>query len=209
MDRLATGTDAEGTKLALRFQAGEADAFNEIYRLYARPVRTYVARMVVDVVEAEDIAHQALMKVLIALPRFEVRGSSFDAWIFAIARNCALDALRRGQRIVAADPDTVVSLQHDRQRSQLHDSDGGDFELSALVDALPRDQRQILLLRYRHGFSVAEIAELMGRSPARVSGARHRALVALEDALAHASHPAARGPRVRTRRRVHALPAVA
>lgn len=201
--------DVRGTTLALRFQTGDRDAFDEIYSLYFTEIQSSLEHMLDETSDAEDIAQQVFVKVHGALPRFEARGPSFGKWLSSIARNAALDVVRGRRHAIAVDPNVVGSLIDSRlDREHAQGSPTGDFDVRVLVDALPDDQRTVLLLRYDLGFSAQDVADLLGRTPAAISGARHRALIALENGLRAAGHPAAKGPPVR-KGRVRPLPALA
>jgi RNA polymerase sigma-70 factor (ECF subfamily) len=186
----------------MRFQAGEHEAFAEIYRLYHGDVTRYVVGRLRRADEAEDVAHQTFMKALHALPRFEPRGPSFGGWLLAIARNAAVDASRKKEPL-PVDPHGAESLRDEAVARGA--PDGGDYDVFEFVDALPAEQREIVLLRHVLGFGPAEVATMLGRSPAGVSALRHRALLALEHALAAAEHPAARGEPMRRSGRLRPL----
>jgi RNA polymerase sigma-70 factor (ECF subfamily) len=211
-DGQTTELEVEATRLALRFQAGDPTAFEQLYSAYYHDVCSYFTKMLGDRDDAEDQAQQVFVKALKALPRFEARGPSFAMWLFAIARNTGFDLMRRRSRLeLVIDPHTLRELVQEDAVPSWGSTDGlcGDYDLGALVDSLPDDQRTILLLRYALGFDPAEVAEVLGRSSAAISGSRHQALVALEDALTAARHPAARGAKVRGSGRPRALPALA
>jgi RNA polymerase sigma-70 factor (ECF subfamily) len=102
-----------------------------------------------------------------------------EAWLFGIARNRALSALRRRRRFAVA-----LGRLHQRGERQAQDAQ----EIVALRDLLERhlnaDERALLLLRYLHGFDANELAEIVGSTPQavrqRLSRSR-RALVATDD----------------------------
>src|SRR5207302_1374891 len=152
---------------------------------------------------------EVFFKALGGLATYEPRGASFGSWLLRIARNAAFDFLRGAGRSFPADP-RLVQMQLDDEVAfgPRPDESVGDYDVLGLVDQLPADQREILLLRYSLGFDPREIAALLGRSQAGISGSRHRALRALEEALSAAKHPASAGGRVRTSGRVVVLPAL-
>jgi RNA polymerase sigma-70 factor (ECF subfamily) len=102
-----------------------------------------------------------------------------EAWLFAVARNRALSALRRRRRYKAV----VARLPLPRATS-----DQDSEEVLALRDLLERhldpDERALLLLRYLHGFGAAELALIVGISPEavrqRLSRSRRRVIAASE-----------------------------
>lgn len=86
-----------------------------------------------------------------------------EAWLFGIARNRALAALRRRRRLRGA-------LERFAQRPESSERD--DLELLALRDLLERhldaEDRALLILRYLHGFEATELAAMTGRTPEAV-----------------------------------------
>jgi RNA polymerase sigma-70 factor (ECF subfamily) len=122
----------------------------------------------------QDSFHDALRSrsQLLAAPNPE-------AWLFGIARNRALSALRRRRRLGVA----LARLPRPREHSE-HAQ-----EVLALRDLLERhldpDERALLLLRYLHGFGAAELAEIVGITPAavrqRLSRSRRRLIAASDE----------------------------
>ena len=75
-------------------RAGAEPAFREIVRRYERPVMSLLARMVNDPALAEDLAQETFLKVYRRLSTFDTE-RRFSSWLFRIAHNTAIDALRR------------------------------------------------------------------------------------------------------------------
>jgi RNA polymerase sigma factor (sigma-70 family) len=98
------------------------------------------------------------------------------AWLYGIARNHALVALRRQRRLDRA----ISRLVSRSERSAATDGTEAASILNLLQRALAPEDRALVLLRYLHGFNANEIAEMTGRSPAavrqRLSRARKRLL---------------------------------
>jgi RNA polymerase sigma-70 factor (ECF subfamily) len=203
--------DIEGARLAMRFQAGDTDAFAALYRSYFHDIYSYLRVFLADEIEAEDAAQQVFMKVLAALPRYEHYERRFGRWIFAIARNVAFDITRR-HRPLPTDPELLNACRDGEARaaSVSHPDDAiADFDLVEMINALPALQREIILMRFAVGMSLGEVAEALNRSPDSVSGMQYRAFRALEDALIVARHPGALNSSKRRRRRAGAVPAMA
>jgi RNA polymerase sigma-70 factor (ECF subfamily) len=199
--------DLEGARLTVRFQAGDQDAFGELYRSYFQEVYRYLCVFLKSEVDAEDLAQKVFLNVLRALPRYEHRGRSFGAWLFSVARNCAFDHLRSSRRAQVTDPGAIDSLRdipiHD---DPWHADRGGDFDLMGLVDALPAVQREVILMKYALDLSNADVACVLGCTPDSVSGIHYRALLALEHTLRDAGHPGAARARIQRGRKPKPLP---
>jgi RNA polymerase sigma-70 factor (ECF subfamily) len=148
-------------------KAGDADALRFLYLRYADNVYGYVCSIVRDEHEAEDVTQQVFAKLLSVLVRYEPRSVPFSAWILRVAHNTAIDHVR------ARRPVPVEEVR------PLQDSDDGSArerfrELESALDALPEEQREVILLRFLVGLTPREVAEHMGRSEDAVNGLQHR-----------------------------------
>ena len=177
--RVARESDAAArdTRRAItRAAKGDPDALRDLYIRYADNVYSYVASIVRDHHEAEDVTQHVFSRLPVALARYEDRGTPFLSWLLRLARNAALDQLRSRRAIPVCDPIDDAAAPT-----------GGDPErLAALRDALgalPAPQREILVLRHLVGFAPSEIATRLQRSESAVHGLHHRGRRALRAEL--------------------------
>jgi len=176
------------TRLVERFQAGDMEAFGDLYKLYFDQVYGYLKVALKDRDEAEDIAQQAFTQALEALPRYELRGRPFGAWLLRIVRNLAVDAMRRNGRIEVTDP---AELDRRRERAQRPSDDDdepviswiSDGDLLLFVQQLTPPQRQAVVLRFVLEVPNQEIARILNRTPADVRKLQHRAITYLAERL--------------------------
>jgi RNA polymerase sigma-70 factor (ECF subfamily) len=174
-----SGAADGGTLLARAIagaKQGDVSALHFLYVRYADDVQGYVETIVRDRHEAEDITQNVFAKLITAIARYERRESPFAAWILRVARNAALDHLRRRRQIPFAEVRTSDE-GHEQvgfERSQA---------LRAALEGLPEDQREVLVLRHVAGLSPGEIALRLGRSEAAVHGLHHRGRASLRTAL--------------------------
>ncbi|HVT59337.1 MAG TPA: sigma-70 family RNA polymerase sigma factor [Thermoanaerobaculia bacterium] len=193
-------TDAQLVAAALR---GSQDAFRELVKRFERPIYSLVERMVHDPGLAEDLAQEVFVKAFRRLDSYDP-SRKFASWLFKIAHNTTIDALRRPL------PETVPLQKADRE-------EGGDF-LAVLADAsvenpeaaasrrvmaraleraiarLRPEYREAVVLRYVEGWSYGEIADTIGLPLGTVKTNLHRARKELAQAMAAAGW----GPRVET-----------
>jgi RNA polymerase sigma-70 factor (ECF subfamily) len=170
--------DVDSARLVLAAQAGDPTAVSSLYLRYFDRLYTYLHVALRDSHDAEDIAQEAFLAMLGALPEYEVRLSQpFRVLLFRIARNRSIDHLRKHGAVDIEAPEEL-----DRLRDVLsHDPPGAfdslsDGELAAYVRRLPLKQRQVLMLRYALDFSAEEIGEVIGSTPQAVRNLQHRAL---------------------------------
>jgi RNA polymerase sigma-70 factor (ECF subfamily) len=160
------------TKIALDFEA--------LYRAARDDVFAYVATMLRDHGAAEDVTAQAFERAFRKSQSYDARRGSERAWLFGIARNAALDELRKRKRTaaLAAEPADVVrepdeAFEHALRRAAVR---------TALAALEPRD-RELIALKFHAGLDNAEIAGVLGLSVSNTGTRLHRALTKLREIL--------------------------
>jgi RNA polymerase sigma-70 factor, ECF subfamily len=174
----------ESTVSVVLEPAGPAELpFEELYRTCARDVYAYVASLLRDRAASEDVTSQAFERALSRRRSFDAGRGTQRAWLFAIARNAALDELRRRRRTVAL----VV------EPAELAPVDAADEETAvrratvrAALAGLDARDRELIALKFHAGLGTAEIAAVLGISPTNASTRVHRAVTRLREAC-HAS----------------------
>ena len=160
----------------LRAQAGDNDAIRVLYLRYKDNVYGYVLSFVRDQHEAEDITQQVFLKLMAVLHKYRAREVPFTSWLLRVARNVALDNLRRRRALLceevydASDPSDQSG--DDRRRG-----------LEQALESLPEEQRNVVMLRHLVGLTPGEIADQMGRTESSIHGLHHRARQALKTEL--------------------------
>jgi RNA polymerase sigma-70 factor (ECF subfamily) len=150
-----------------RAKAGDLEGIHFLYVRYAADVQRYIASFVHDHHEAEDIAQNVFAKLITAIGKYEERDVPFAAWIMRVARNAALDHMR-GRRAIPTEEVRVA----DGGQAQTGFDRGQDLRLA--LEALPEDQREVLILRHIAGLSPVEIAATLEKSESSVHGLHHR-----------------------------------
>ena len=162
--RHAAGSDAD---LMRRFAAGEAVAFNALYQRYELRVFRYLLRNLRDRALAEDLLQDIWFAVAREASRYEPR-APFSAWLFRIAHNRMVDAIR------AARPEVSLELvtSDAAPLESLVPSVAGPYaeaiaseELAAVLAALaqlPEEQCQAFLLQQEGELSIEDIAAVVG-----------------------------------------------
>ena len=164
---------ASDEHLGGRLAAGEAAAFDELYRRYARRLAAYGANLTGDRSAGDDVAQTALMKAYGAI----VDGRApahVRPWLFRIAHNAALDLVARRREV----PTPSVG---DRAAAPQHDPLAG--VLVTAVAALPERQRHVFVLRELHGLRIDETAAELGLSAPQVEQALFAARNRLSEQL--------------------------
>jgi RNA polymerase sigma-70 factor, ECF subfamily len=172
------GTQAVA-QAVVRAKQGDSEAIRFLYVHYADHVYGYVASIVRDDYEAEDVTQHVFAKLMTVLPKYEPRDVPFSAWILRVARNVAVDHMRQRRAIPCEE---VRGLD-------THADDGDSARLRSLglrdaLATLPEDQRQVVVMRHLIGLTPGEIAGRLGRSEPSIHGLHHRGRGALRTALA-------------------------
>ncbi len=164
-------TDA-GLLAALR--RGDADALGAAYHRHAPGLLLLARRLLGSMAEAEDVVQDLFVGLPEALERYEDRGR-FEGWLRTLVARLALMRLRSGRRR-RESPLELAPVLATRQREP-----DGALTLSALLAALPEEQRVVVVLKAIEGYSHAEVAALLGirRNAAEVR--YHRALARLRE----------------------------
>jgi RNA polymerase sigma-70 factor (ECF subfamily) len=167
--------------------AGDAEAYGILVRRYQKPIFNLMLRMTCCDEDAMDLTQETFVRAYEKLEQF--KGSSpFFPWLYTIGMNLARDFLRR----VKASRTAVESLSSDpglasNSGEDLYESADAE-QVSHLLQKLPHDYREALVLRFHEGLSVSELASALGIS---VSGAKmriHRGLLKLRELLRGKTH---------------------
>ena len=142
-------------------RSGDLHAFEQLFRLFERPVFSLANRMLGDQDEAMDVMHDTFLKVSAALPNF--RGESpLWAWLRKIAVNETLMRLRRRAALPALEAlDDHAHVEQCEMSPQRH---AEAAEVERAMAALPDLTRVVLMLYHAEGYTHDEIAQLMGRT---------------------------------------------
>jgi RNA polymerase sigma-70 factor (ECF subfamily) len=172
-------------RLMLRFQTGDVPAFEELVRRHRTPVFSFLLRLTGDRGRAEDLCQETFLRVVKASERWEAR-ATFRTWVFALARNLAVDEARR-QAFRRTEP-----LDDPARAAAPSETPGPDRaaegallrpKLEAALASLPDEQREVFLLREHAGLRFAEIAEVTGVPENTVKSRMRYALEALRAKL--------------------------
>jgi RNA polymerase sigma-70 factor, ECF subfamily len=159
-----------------RAKEGDREAIRLLYVHYSDNVYGYVRSILRDEKEAEDLTQHVFLKLMTAICKYDDRGVPFSAWLLRLARNAALDHLRRRR----ATPTEEI------HGADAHD-DHGALErarnLHTALDALPEEQRTVVVMRHVIGLTPPEIAARMGRTESSIHGLHHRGRRALQQEL--------------------------
>jgi len=158
--------------------AGARERFDELYRSSAGDVYAYVASLLRDRSAAEDVTALAFERAFRRRALLDLRRGTPRAWLFAIARNAALDELRRRRRVGAI-------VREIADESDFDDVDEVLAERRVLVReglaSLEPQDREIILLKFLGRLSNAELARVLRCSESNAGTRLHRAIERLRE----------------------------
>jgi RNA polymerase sigma-70 factor, ECF subfamily len=157
-----------------------AEGFEDLYRATFPRVYAYVASLLRDRAAAEDVAAVAFERAYRKRGRFSPRRGSAEAWVFGIARNAALDELRRLKRRATLEAETAdvwsPSPHEEAERSFTRE------EVRTALASLEPRERDLVALKFAGGLTNVEIARVLGISETNVGSRLHRAVEKLRKA---------------------------
>ena len=164
--------EAEASRLIALVElarGGDCDAFGLLYDHYHVSVYRFVYYRVGSVALAEDLTSECFFRALRSMGSFRWQGKDFGAWLMTIARNHTTDHFKAGRtRLEFATEDMSP---HDRSTEGPEGSVLASLTNEALLSALtelPHEQQECLIMRFLQGLSIAETAQVLGRSEGAV-----------------------------------------
>ena len=148
------------------------------------PLTRYAARLLGDADRARDVVQDTFVR-LMAQPPDAVNGHAVE-WLFTVCRHRALDVLRKecrmkrfaegeAERVKSADPRPGREMETEETRAAV----------LGLIDRLPRNQQEVVRLKFQNGFSYKEISRITALSVTNVGFLIHTAVHRLRTEFAH------------------------
>ena len=163
----------------------DTETFAGLYERTFPRVYAYVASLLRDRSAAEEVTAQAFERAYRKRGSYRARRGSLEGWLFGIARNAALDELRRRQRRAGLETEPVDSAA---QSAAEHTELALRRELvRTALASLDGHERDLISLKFSGGLSNAEIGRLLGMSETNAGTRLHRAMTKLRKACDDAS----------------------
>ena len=180
----------------VRLRRGDLNALSELVTRYQNRLYRYLLRLVRQHAEAEDLFQQTWLRVVEKIRSFDA-SRNFDAWLFALARNLAIDHLRR-IRPESLDEPLANSGHSENWRTAFQSKDHTPLdhalaaerrtEISEAMAGLPMIYREVLTLRFEEEMKIEEIAQVTAVPLSTAKARLRRSLEQLRHAL-EARHP--------------------
>jgi len=168
-------TDAE---LVARLKANDDEAYREVVARYGDPLYGYIYSITGDHHFSEDVIGETYLHMVEKIDSYTFYGVPFKAWLYRIAHNLAINALKRARRgagdaalenatATADDPATTIDARLDAE------------ELRQALTELTEEQQQVVLLRFVAGQSSGEVAKTLEKTENAIKQMQFRALRSL------------------------------
>ncbi len=157
-----------------------APSFDALYRDCARDLYAYVRTLLGDETSAEDVTALAFERAYRRRSSFDSQRGSQRGWLFGIARNAALDELRRRRRVaplIGDLPDDLAPAPEEEADLAVRRT-----TVRAALAALPARDRELVALKFHGGLTNAELASALGTSETNAATRLHRAVTKLRKA---------------------------
>jgi RNA polymerase sigma-70 factor, ECF subfamily len=150
-------------------RAGDKDAFGMLFDHYHPSVYRFVYYRTRSQTLAEDLASETFFRALRSMNNFRWQGKDFGAWLMTIARNLTTDHFKAGR----------TRLEQTTEDMGIHDATAEGPETTVMasltnetllvsLQQLPKEQQECLIMRFLQGMSIAETAQVLGRSEGAV-----------------------------------------
>jgi len=165
-------------------QGGDSEAFGQLYDHYVTGIFRYIYFRVGSTQLAEDLTAETFLRALRSLHTFQWKGKDFSAWLTTIARNLINDHFK-SRRVRSEFSTDSFPDRADAGRGPEEDvlSSLSNEELMHAVGSLPDDQRDCVLMRFVQELSIAETAQVLGRSEGAIKQLQLRAVRSLAKML--------------------------
>jgi RNA polymerase sigma factor (sigma-70 family) len=182
----------EEAELLKRAATGDEAAAAELYDRYSPALMRFLAITLGDAQAAEDVLQEAFLYVFKSAEKYDPTQSALATWLRCVALSLARNELRRRRRKPAVSLDTPVEETSGRlrpisERLSAKSTDRDQREASArvlqILNGLPEEDREVLILRYVEGLPPREISAVLGISPKAVSMRIWRAVKELQGSL--------------------------
>lgn len=160
----------------------DSEAFGILYECYVNKIYNYIYYRVGNQHDAEDLTARTFHRALNHIERYVNQGAPFSAWLYRIAHNLVANWHRdQSRRKLISLEDIKLIIQRRDGPDQMAEQREEKDQLLAIIQRLPSERQQLLILKFSQGLSNAEIGQVMGRSEGAIKSLYHRTLLSLRE----------------------------
>ncbi len=163
-------------------QAGDLEALGSLYDAHINQVYRYSLARLGNAQDAEDVVGEIFIKMLNGLPKYQWRKVPFAAWLMRIARNEVVSFTRRnGRRATDTElPEELLDRGSSNDPVENAERQMALDDLRKAVELLPEAQREVIILRFASGLSVADTAKALAKQENNVKVLQHKGMQRLQ-----------------------------
>jgi RNA polymerase sigma-70 factor (ECF subfamily) len=171
--------------IVTKARLGDADAFRVLVERHSRPLFRLAFRMTGNQQDAEDVVQESFLRAWRQLGKFDER-ASFGTWLYRIATNCSLDAMRGRKRRsdVSGTEDPALALPSGDPTPE-RVAMGGEVRerVAEVMSDLSASERTAFVLRHFEGMRIEDVGRVLGCQPSAAKHSVFRAVQKLRRAL--------------------------
>ena len=161
---------------------GDSAAFGALYEKYIEQIYNYIYYRTSNGKDAEDLCSRVFVRALKHIERYEDRGYPFSAWLYRIAHNLVVNWYRDRDRTdeISLTDHYPPPVMDGSVEGKIETRDERD-QLMKVIEKLPEDRQELLILKHVEGLTNLEIGEIMDRTEGAIKALYHRTLESLRD----------------------------
>ncbi len=169
-------------ELVRRVVGGDVESYRTLVERHYPACLRFAIRMLGDRQDAEEAVQNAFVRVYRALDRYDAR-SRFEAWLFRIPANLVVDRIREaGRERVEGDP-VALELKDEESPEESAVASERRETVARMLERLPAEQKEVLLLRFAGGLDTNEAGAVMGKMANAVRQLQFRGLQGLREMI--------------------------
>ena len=166
---------------------GDQEAFGALYERYVGRIYNYIYYRTGNQFDAEDLTARVFFRALRHIGNYTDRGLPFSAWLYRIAHNLVANWHRDNSRRKEIPLEEILLVRPNGEHPESALVQNEEIEnLMRVIQCLPEERQQLLILKFVEHLSNAEIGQIMGRTEGAVKSLYHRTLLSLRDEYEHA-----------------------
>lgn len=176
------GEQATVMALVTAAQAGDGEAFGQLYDRYVDVVHRYIAYRVTNHSLTEDLTSETFLRALRRISSYTWQGRDFGAWLVTIARNLIADHFKSSRYKLELATSDLVEAGAERSSAGPEDQVLTGITNTSLFEAVKKlnaEQQECIVLRFLQGMSVAETATILGKNENAIKALQYRAVKSL------------------------------
>lgn len=182
--RSTNGHELPDAAILRKASEGDEQAFGILYERYVGRIYNYIYYRTGNQFDAEDLTARVFLRAMKHIHNYQDRGVPFSAWLYRIAHNLVANWHRDNSRRQEIALEDTYIMQPSREHPETTLLRNEEQEvLLAIIQKLPPERQQLLILKFVEHLSNAEIGQIMGRTEGAIKSLYHRTLLSLRDHL--------------------------